>query len=105
MNTPIFEKKKRKAITRNVGIRARVSQQEYDQILTQAQRSGLSLSEYIRQTSLGVELNPVLSKEDRKLLVGLHQKLNEYLAFMEKGYVHQEGIQLVLKQLEKLLKA
>ncbi len=100
----VKEKKGRKAVTRTVGLRARVTKEEYSRIQDRAILAGMSVSEYIRQTALGAPIYEVLSKEERQTLTGLSRNLNQLLAFAHKGYVHARQVEEVLAAVKQVLK-
>ncbi len=98
------EKRKRKEVTRTVGLRVRVTPEEQKRIENRAILSGMGRSEFIRQSCLGAPIYEVLSKEDRQTLTGLSRNLNQLLAFAHQGYVHAVQVQDVLEQVRKILK-
>ncbi len=85
-------------------IELRLTGDEKIVIEAKAKKAGVSVSEYMRQVALGIEITQVLTEEQHRTIVGVANNLNQLTRFAHKGKVNISRINQILEELTKALK-
>ena len=86
-------------VNRNKVVPIRVTTAEKQKIEYNAGRAGLDTSEFLRRLGTETELKPPLSPEERRLLIGITNNLNQVVRRANSGHSEAEW----LPQLQSLL--
>ena len=89
-----------KAIT----LRFRVTEGERQLIETQAQRAGLTLSEYVRRVATGQPVAERLPAELRQTITGVANNLNQLTRYAHLQQFDSEAINAILTALKQALR-
>lgn len=89
-----------KAIT----LRFRVTEGERQLIETQAQRAGLTLSEYVRRVATGQPVAERLPVELRQTITGVANNLNQLTRYAHLRQFDSEAINAILSVLKQALR-
>lgn len=84
-------------------IEIRLTGEEKTLIETKAKKAGLSVSEYMRQVGLGVEITQALTEEQHRTIVGVANNLNQLTRFAHAGKLNAGKINKILDTLFKSL--
>lgn len=89
---------------KNEKIELRLTSEEKSAIEAKAKKAGISVSKYMRQIALGIEITQALTEEEHRTIVGVANNLNQLTRFAHKGKLNITRINQILEELTKALK-
>lgn len=88
---------------RDQRIELRLSIDEKKSIEQKAHQAGISMSDYLRQVALGIEVTQPLTKEQHRILAGVANNLNQLTRFAHGGRLNLTQINQILTALHQAL--